>query len=102
MHRTSSRAFPPESAYETPALEALATEARLTPVDTFTTNWAYVYPDAETLGRALLAPAGFALLIGPDGEDAAKSAIVDRLAPFRLPDGSYRLENEYRYLIARA
>jgi hypothetical protein len=28
--------------------------------------------------------------------------IVDGLAEFRLADGSYTLENEYRYLIARA
>jgi SAM-dependent methyltransferase len=94
---------PPDPDFsQTGTLEALATEAGFTPVDTFATSWAYTYPDAETLGRALLAPAGFALLVGPDHEDAAKAAIVDGLAPFRLPDGSYRLENEYRYLIARA
>jgi SAM-dependent methyltransferase len=94
---------PPDPDFSQPGtLETLATEAGLTPVDTFATSWAYTYPDAETLGRALLAPAGFALLVGPDHEDAAKAAIVDGLAPFRLPDGSYRLENEYRYLIARA
>jgi SAM-dependent methyltransferase len=94
---------PPDPDFSQPGtLEALASEAGLTPVDTFATSWAYAYPDAETLGRALLAPAGFALLVGPDHEDAAKAAIVDRLAPFQLADGSYRLENEYRYLIARA
>jgi SAM-dependent methyltransferase len=94
---------PPDPDFSQPGtLEALATEAGFTPVDTFATSWAYTYPDAETLGRALLAPAGFALLVGPDHEDAAKAAIVEGLAPFRLPDGSYRLENEYRYLIARA
>jgi SAM-dependent methyltransferase len=82
-------------------LEALTTEAGLSPVDTFQARWAYKYPDADTLGRALLAPAGLALLVGPQGEENAKQAIVDGLAPFRLPDGSYRLENEYRYLIAR-
>jgi SAM-dependent methyltransferase len=94
---------PPDPDFSQPGtLEELATEAGLTPVDTFSTSWAYAYPDAETLGRALLAPAGFAVLVGPSHEDAAKTAIVDGLAPFRLPDGSYRLENEYRYLIARA
>ena len=73
----------------------------LTPVEAFATSWAYTYPDAKTLGRALLAPAGFALLVGAEREDEVKKAIVDGLAAFRLPDGSYRLENEYRYLIAR-
>jgi hypothetical protein len=46
-------------------------------------------------------PAGLALLVGPQGEENAEQAIVDGLAPFRQPDGSYRLESEYRYLIAR-
>jgi SAM-dependent methyltransferase len=94
---------PPDPDFSQPGtLEALATEAGLTPAEAFVTSWAYTYPDAATLGRALLAPAGFARLVGPDHEDAAKAAIVDGLASFRLPDGSYRLENEYRYLIARA
>ena len=66
------------------------------------TSWAYTYSDAETLGRALVAPAGFAALVGPEREDEVKAAIVDGLAEFRAADGSYRLENEYRYLIARA
>jgi SAM-dependent methyltransferase len=94
---------PPDRDFSEPGmLEAVATEAGLTPVEAFVTSWAYTYPDAETLGRALLAPAGFALLVGPEREDEVKKAIVDGLAAFRLPDGGYRLENEYRYLIARA
>lgn len=38
---------------------------------------------------------------GPDGEEALRAEIVDALAHNRKPDGSYRLENEYHYLIAR-
>ena len=94
---------PPDPDFSQPGmLEALATEAGLTPVETFVSSWAYTYPDAETMGRALLAPAGFALLVGPERENEVRKAIVDGLAAFRLVDGSYRLENEYRYLIARA
>src|SRR5262249_44349240 len=93
---------PPDPDLSQPGtLEALASNAGLTPLDTFQTTWAYTYPDADTLGRALLAPAGLPLLAGADHEDAAKAAIVTRLAPFRLADGSYRLDNEYRYLVAR-
>jgi SAM-dependent methyltransferase len=94
---------PPDPDFSRPgALEAVATKAGLTPVSGFVTSWAYTYPDAETLGRALLAPAGVALLVGPDREDAVKAAIVDGLASYRTPDGAYRLPNEYRYVIARA
>jgi hypothetical protein len=59
-------------------------------------------PDDETLGRALLAPAGFALLVGPEREEETEAAIVDRFRRFQTPEGDYRLSNEYRYLVARA
>jgi SAM-dependent methyltransferase len=84
------------------ALEALAAQAGLTPGITFQTTWALEYPDRETLSRALLAPAGLAVLAGPEREEAVKDAIVEALAPYRTTDGSYRLSNEYHYLIARA
>jgi SAM-dependent methyltransferase len=93
---------PPDPDLSQPgALEALATQAGLTPESTFDTTWALEYADEETLGRALVAPAGLATLAGPDREEALKSAIVEGLAPYRAPDGSYRLSNEYHYLIAR-
>jgi SAM-dependent methyltransferase len=94
---------PPDPDLSQPgALEALATQAGLTPGITFQTTWALEYRDRETLGRALLAPAGLATLAGPDREEAVKNAIVEGLAPYRTADGSYRLWNEYHYLIARA
>ena len=84
------------------ALEALAIAAGLTPETSFDTSWAYTYPDQETLGRALVAPAGVAVLVGPEHEEAIKAAIVEGLAEHRTPEGAYRLDNEYHYLIARA
>jgi SAM-dependent methyltransferase len=94
---------PPDPDLSQPgALEALATQAGLTPGITFQTTWALEYADRETLGRALVAPAGLATLAGPEREGAVKAAIVEALAPYRTADGSYRLSNEYHYLIARA
>jgi SAM-dependent methyltransferase len=84
------------------ALEALATQAGLTPESEFDTTWAFEYPDAETLGCGMIAVAGLAILAGPEREHELKTAIVDGLAPYRRADGSYRLSNEYHYLIARA
>jgi SAM-dependent methyltransferase len=84
------------------ALETLATQAGLTPETEFDTTWVLEYPDEETLGRAMVAVAGIAVLAGPDREDDLKDAIVDGLAPYRTADGSYRLSNEFHYLIARA
>jgi SAM-dependent methyltransferase len=83
-------------------LDALATQAGLTPESEFDTTWAFEYPDAKTLGRAMIAVAGLAVIAGPEREHELKTAIVDGLAPYRRADGSYRLSNEYHYLIARA
>jgi SAM-dependent methyltransferase len=94
---------PPEPDYAKPGvLEGLATQSGLEPEQTFDTTWALHYPDQDTLRRALVAPAGIALLIGPDQEDAVKDAIVKALATHRTPDGGYQLQNESHYLIARA
>jgi SAM-dependent methyltransferase len=94
---------PPDADLAEPgALEALATRAGLRPRDEFDVTWATEYPDAETLGRASVAVAGLALLAGPEREDELKAAVVEGLAPYRRRDGSYRLTNEYRFLIATA
>ena len=83
-------------------LPALASEAGLVPEQEFTETWTSVYPDSETLSRAMIAVAGLAVLAGPEREEELRNAIVAGLAPFRAPDGSYRFSNEYRYLVASA
>jgi SAM-dependent methyltransferase len=94
---------PPDPDLSRPGLlEALARSAGLTPEVEFDAAWTIEYPDAATLGRAMVAVAGLAVLAGPDGELALERAIVDGLARFRAADGSYRLSNEFHYLIARA
>jgi SAM-dependent methyltransferase len=94
---------PPDPDLSQPGtLQALATQAGLTPESEFDTTWAFEYADAETLGRALVAVAGLATLAGPEREHELKTAIVDGLSPYRRADGSYRLSNQYRYLVARA
>jgi SAM-dependent methyltransferase len=94
---------PPEPEYWKPgALEDVATSAGLTPEQAFDLSWAYEYPDEETLGRAMMAPAGIAILVGPEREDEVRAAIVEGLAPYRTPDGGYRLNNEFHFLITRA
>jgi SAM-dependent methyltransferase len=94
---------PPDPDLSQPgALQALATQAGLTPEDEFDASWVLEYPDAETLSRAMVAVAGLAVLAGPEREQELKTAIVNGLAPYRAPDGSYRLSNEFHYLIAHA
>jgi SAM-dependent methyltransferase len=94
---------PQEPDYSEPGvLEELATEAGLVPTTAFDAAWAYEFPDDATLARALLAPAGIAVLVGPEREQEVKDAIVSGLAQHRRSGGGYRLENTFHYLIARA
>jgi SAM-dependent methyltransferase len=94
---------PPEPDYSRPgALEGIAAKAGLDPEIAFDTTWSYEYTDEDTVRRALVAPAGIAVLVGADREDELKEAIVNRLATRRAPDGSYRLQNTFHSLIARA
>jgi SAM-dependent methyltransferase len=94
---------PPEPDYsEAGVLEDIATRAGLDPESAFDSTWSYELPDAETVRRALVAPAGIAVLAGPEREEQLKDAIVDGLEGYRAPDGSYRLQNTFHCLIARA
>jgi SAM-dependent methyltransferase len=94
---------PAEPDYSEPGvLEGIAAQAGLDPESTFDTTWSFVFADDETLGRAMAAPAGVALLVGPEREAEFKDAVVRGLAAHRAADGSYRLQNTFHSLIARA
>src|SRR5690349_22912235 len=65
---------PPDPDLAEPGLlERLAADAGLAPEVTFDVSWPYRYGDADTLGRAMLAPAGLALLVGPEREAAVRA-----------------------------
>jgi SAM-dependent methyltransferase len=94
---------PAEPDYSKPGvLEDLAVRAGLNPDQAFDVDWAYEYPDEDTLRRAMVAPAGIATLVGPDREREVKDAIASGLAQRRGADGRYRLHNQFHALIARA
>jgi SAM-dependent methyltransferase len=94
---------PPDPDLSQPGLlRSLAEQAGLTPETEFDSSWAFEFPDAESLGRAMVAVAGLATIAGPEREQELRTAIVHGLAPYHRADGSYRLENEYHYVIARA
>jgi SAM-dependent methyltransferase len=92
----------PPKLWEQGVLESFAKEAGLRPERTFRTRYVFEYTDDATLGRLMTAPMGIARLAGPEREDALRRDIVAALAPHRAPDGGYRLENEFHYLVARA
>jgi SAM-dependent methyltransferase len=81
-------------------LEELAAAAWLRARCAFDVSYPVEYPDEQTLGRLLMAPMGIARLVGPAREEAVRTKIVEALAPRRGADGSYRLHNEFHYLVA--
>jgi SAM-dependent methyltransferase len=94
---------PPDPDLSRPGvLRELAARAGLAPESEFDATWAFEYPDEQTLGTAMVAVAGLAVLAGSEREDELRTAIVEGLAPYRRADGSYLLSNEYHYLVALA
>jgi SAM-dependent methyltransferase len=96
------KAEPPPPLWQPGVLERLAGEAGLDPAEAFDTTYSFRYPDADTFSRLLMAPMGLAELAGPEREGQVRREIVEVLAPHRQADGSYRLENQFHFLIARA
>ena len=93
---------PRPALHEPGVLEELASAAGLEPRLAFDHAWSFEYPDAEALGRLLVAAAGVGETAGPEREAELKSEIADAVADTRAPAGGYRLRNEFHYLIARA
>jgi SAM-dependent methyltransferase len=84
------------------ALRALAVQSGLSPVEVIDVTGNWEYADLDTALRGLLAAGVAERAIRHSGEAAVRTSVIDALAPFRLASGGYRLENEFRYLLARA
>ncbi len=84
------------------ALEALATQAGLTPGITETVACPWRYPDEPTMLRGLLSSGPAIRAIQAKGEDVVRDVILNALAPFKTPSGGYHLSSHYRYVIATA
>jgi hypothetical protein len=82
-------------------LEGLARRAGLEPVEADEVDIPFEASDEETLVRAVSASGGAVAAIGHSGEDAVREAIVASAAPFRRADGSFRLENRFRFVVCR-
>ncbi len=83
-------------------LEEIVSDAGLEPRYAFDLSYAFEYPDEPTLVRGQLSPGPVQVAVAEAGEERVRSVIAEALAPFRRPDGSYRLENEWHFLVARA
>jgi hypothetical protein len=92
---------PPSPAIGEPGvLEDLARHAGLEPVEAGDVDVPFEAPDRPTLVRALLAPGAMGPAIERSGIDAVARAVIAATERFRRPDGTYRLENRFRYVVA--
>lgn len=88
--------------HEPGVLEEMATAAGLAPQTAGDLVSVLEFEDDATLARQLMSPGSVVVAAGASGERPVRDAILASLAPFRTPAGGYRLENEWRYLIASA
>lgn len=84
------------------ALEALATQAGLTPTQMEEVECLWTYPDEETAMRGLLSAGPAERAIQQAGEPAVREAVAKAIAPFTTASGGYELTNKFRYLVASA
>jgi SAM-dependent methyltransferase len=90
----------PPGVREPGVLQRLIGRVGLVPVRAAEVDVPLEAADQATFERAMLASGGVAPAIEHSGEPAVRKRIVEAAAPFRRPDGSYRLENRFSYVIA--
>ena len=74
---------------------------RAPPLEVFDIDCPFVYPDEATAMRGLNSAGVAVRAMETSGEQAVTRAHAEMIAPFRLPDGSYRIEATFRRLLAR-
>lgn len=82
-------------------LEHLAALAGLTPVAVTDVPNPLIYPDLATAVRTQLSSGPARAAIRHSGLPATRGALTRAFAGSRKPDGTYRQENVFRYLVAR-
>ena len=83
------------------ALRRFATDAGLRPFEVFDVDSPFIYPDLDTAVRGLNSSGVAARAMEHASEEAVTQAHRAALAPFRQPDGGYRIAAYFRCLLAR-
>lgn len=82
--------------------KAIIREAGLTPVAMADVDCPWVYPSLEIALRAMLSAGPAEKAARASSHERAREAVRTSIAPFRTASGGYRMNNKFRYLIARA
>jgi SAM-dependent methyltransferase len=83
------------------ALRDLVTKAGLSATDVADVACPWVYANEEIALRGLMSAGPVVLAIKTSGEEKVRAAILESIAPYRTTSGGYRLENTFRYVVAR-
>jgi SAM-dependent methyltransferase len=83
-------------------LEDLAGTAGLRPDGSGRVSCPFGYPDLASAVRGLLSTGLFDAAVAATDPHQVDKEIAEALHPYRRPDGSVRMENVFRYVIARA
>lgn len=83
-------------------LKAFATETGLTPLAVADVACPWIYPSLETALKGMLSAGPAERAIRASSLERARDAIAGAITPYRTASGGYRLNNLFRYLIARA
>ena len=84
------------------ALEELLASAGLVPAAAGEVPCPFEFSDPETAWRGFAASGPGVRAIREAGEDKASATVTAALEAFRRPDGRCRLDNAFRYVVARA
>jgi SAM-dependent methyltransferase len=97
-----SEAAGPFALSEPGKVEALMSQAGLTPQESGEVACPFEYSDDETAWRAISSAGPLVMAIRHAGEEKVKEAVLASLQPYRTNSGGYRQRNMFRYVIARA
>lgn len=81
-------------------LEALTATAGLSPLEIFDVDTPWSYPDLATAQKGLASSGVAVRAAETSGQEALDAAHAEALAPFRQPDGGYRVGATFRVLMA--
>jgi ubiquinone/menaquinone biosynthesis C-methylase UbiE len=82
-------------------LKALAAEAGFTPIAVVDVSCPWAYPDLETALRGMLSAGPAERAIRNSSVERAREAVAASIAAYKASSGEYRLNNKFRYLVAR-
>ncbi len=82
-------------------LETMLTAAGLKPEKSGDADAPFVFANDDIALRAIAASGVGVRAVRHAGFDALRAAAMPAIAPFKQPDGSYRMNNKFRYVVGR-